>query len=157
MKAGAFISPQVGLVVQNYLENRARYVVPGGLTDEGMNIMERDLPRDFEICTLAVHTPNAKVVFSTDATAGAHGRNADEFIGRVQHCGQTPMSALVSANSIAADAIGLGDRIGSLKVGYDADVIAVDGDPSKDISTVKRVVFVMRGGVIYKWTGPKGK
>jgi len=67
------------------------------------------------------------------------------------------MSALVSANSIAADAIGLGDRIGSLKVGYDADVIAVDGDPSKDISTVKRVVFVMRGGVIYKWTGPKGK
>jgi len=157
VKAGAFISPQVGLVVQNYLENRARYVVPGGLTDEGMNIMERDLPRDFEICTLAVHTPNAKVVFSTDATAGAHGRNADEFIGRVQHCGQTPMSALVSANSIAADAIGLGDRIGSLKVGYDADVIAVDGDPSKDISTVKRVVFVMRGGVIYKWTGPKGK
>ncbi len=157
VKAGAFISPQVGLVVQNYLENRARYVVPGGLTDEGMNIMERDLPRDFEICTLAVHTPNAKVVFSTDATAGAHGRNADEFIGRVQHCGQTPMSALVSANSIAADAIGLGDRIGSLKVGYDADVIAVDGDPSKDISTVKRVVFVMHGGVIYKWTGPKGK
>ena len=153
VRAGAFISPQVGLVVQNYLENRARYVVPGGLTDEGMNIMERDLPRDFEICTLAVHTPNAKVVFSTDATAGAHGRNADEFIGRVQHCGQAHMAALVSANSIAADAIGMGDRLGSLKVGFDADIIAVDGDPATDISAVKRVVFVMRGGVVYKWVG----
>lgn len=155
VKAGAFISPQVGLVVQNYLENRARYVVPGGLTDEGMSIMERDLPRDFEICTLAVHTRNAKVVFSTDATAGAHGRNADEFIGRVEHCGQAPMAALVSANSVAADAIGMGDRIGSLRVGYDADIIAVDGDPSTDISAVKRVVFVMRGGVIYEWTGQR--
>jgi len=157
VRAGAFISPQVGLVVQNYLENRARYVVPGGLTDEGMNIMERDLPRDFEICTLAAHTPGAKVVFSTDATAGAHGRNADELIGRVQHCGQTPMAALVSANSTAADALGMSDRIGSLRAGYDADIIAVDGDPSTDISAVKRVVFVMRGGVIYKWTGAKVK
>ena len=83
VKAGAYISPQVGLVVQNYLENRARYVGIGGFTDEGMAIMERDLPRDFEICTIAVHTPGAKVVFSTDATAGAHGRNAEEFLGRV--------------------------------------------------------------------------
>src|SRR4029079_13255578 len=84
VKAGAYISPQVGLVVQNYLENRARYVGTGGFTDEGMAIMERDLPRDFEICAIAVHTTGAKVVFSTDATAGAHGRNADEFLGRVQ-------------------------------------------------------------------------
>jgi imidazolonepropionase-like amidohydrolase len=157
VKAGAFISPQVGLVVQNYLENRARYVVPGGLTDEGMNIMDRDLPRDFEICTLAAHTPNAKVVFSTDATAGAHGRNAEEFIGRVQHCAQTPMAALTSANSIAADALGMGERIGSLKTGYDADIIAIDGDPVADITAVRRVVFVMRGGVVYKWLGTKAK
>jgi imidazolonepropionase-like amidohydrolase len=157
VRASGFISPQVGLVVQNYLENRARYVVPGGLTDEGMNIMDRDLPRDFEICTLAAHTPNAKVVFSTDATAGAHGRNAEEFIGRVQHCGQTPMAALVSANSIAADALGMADRIGSLKAGYEADIIAVDGDPASDISAVRRVVFVMRGGVVYKWLGGRVK
>ena len=60
VRAGAYLSPQVGLVVQNYLENRARYVGVGGFTDEGMNIMERDLPRDFEICTLAVHTPRRK-------------------------------------------------------------------------------------------------
>ena len=83
----------------------------------------------------------AKVVFSTDATAGSHGRNADEFIGRVQHCGQTPMAALVSASSLAAEAIGMGDRIGSLAPGYEADIIAVDGDPTKDITAV-RVVAV---------------
>lgn len=157
VKAGAYISPQVGLVVQNYLENRARYVGSGGFTDEGMNIMERDLPRDFEICTIAVHTPGAKVVFSTDATAGAHGRNADEFLGRVEHCGETPMRALVSANSLAAEAIAMGDRIGSLAVGYDADIIALDGDPLKDLTAVRRVVFVMRGGVVYKWAGAKRK
>jgi imidazolonepropionase-like amidohydrolase len=155
--AGAFISPQVGLVVQNYLENRARYVGAGGFTDEGMAVMERDLPRDFEICTLAVHTPGAKVVFSTDATAGAHGRNAEELIGRVERCGQTPMAALVSANALAADALGMSDQIGSLSPGHDADVIALDGDPLTDLTAVRRVVFVMRGGVVYKWTGAKAR
>jgi imidazolonepropionase-like amidohydrolase len=155
--AGAYISPQVGLVVQNYLENRARYVGVGGFTDEGMAIMERDLPRDFEICSIAVHTRGAKVVFSTDATAGAHGRNAEEFIGRADHCGQTPMAALASANSLAADALGMGDRLGSLAPGYEADIIALDGDPLKDLTAVRRVVFVMRGGVVYKWAGAKVK
>jgi imidazolonepropionase-like amidohydrolase len=157
VKAGAFISPQVGLVVQNYLENKSRYVGTGGFTEEGMAIMERDLPRDFEICTLAVRTPGAKVVFSTDATAGAHGRNAEEFLGRVEHCGQTPMGALVSANSLAADALGMGDRLGSLAPGYEADIIALDGDPLTDLTAVRRVVFVMRGGIVYKWAGAKAR
>jgi imidazolonepropionase-like amidohydrolase len=157
VKAGAYISPQVGLVVQNYLENKSRYVGAGGFTEEGMSVMERDLPLDFEICTLAVHTPNAKVVFSTDATAGAHGRNAEELIGRVQHCGQAPMAALVSANSLAAEALGMSDRLGSLVPGYDADIIALDGDPLTDITAVRRVVFVMRGGVVYKWAGTKAR
>jgi imidazolonepropionase-like amidohydrolase len=156
VRAGAFIGPQVGLVVQNYLENKARYL-PGGFTEEGMAIMERDLPLDFAICTMAVKTPGAKVVFSTDATAGAHGRNAEEFIGRVQHCGQSPMAALVSANSLAADAIGMGERLGRLAPGYEADIIALDGDPLADITAVRRVVFVMRGGVVVKWAGAKAK
>jgi imidazolonepropionase-like amidohydrolase len=91
------------------------------------------------------------VVFSTDATAGAHGRNAEEFLGRVEHCGQTPMAALTSANQVAADAIGMGDRLGRLAAGYEADIIALDGDPLNDLTAVRRVVFVMRSGVIYKW------
>ena len=92
------------------------------------------------------------MVFSTDATAGAHGFNAEEFLGRVEHCGQTPMAALVSANEVAADAIGMGDRLGKLAARYEADIIALDGDPLKDLTAVRRVVFVMRGGVIYKWS-----
>ncbi len=151
--AGAFISPQVGLVVQNYLANQARYLGVGNYTEEGMATMARDLAEDFAVCAIAVRTPDAKVVFSTDATAGAHGHNADEFIGRVEHCGQSPMQALVSANAVAAEALGMGDRLGRLAPGYEADIIALDGDPLADLSAVRRVAFVMRGGVIYKWAG----
>lgn len=151
--AGAFISPQVGLVIQSYLENKERYLGVGNYTEEGMQIMKRDLYLDFEVCTLAAQLPNAKLVFSTDATAGAHGRNAEEFIGRVEHCGQTPMAALVSANRVAAEALDMADQIGRLAPGFEADIIALDGDPLQDITAVQRVVFVMRGGVVYKWTG----
>jgi adenine deaminase len=150
-----FISPQVGLVVQNYLANKARYLGVGNYTEEGMAIMDRDLPRDFEVCRMAVSIPGAKIVFSTDATAGAHGRNAEEFIGRVQHCGQSAMAALVSANSLAAESLRMSDRLGSLAPGYEADIIALDGDPLTDLTAVRRVVFVMRGGVIYKWVSAK--
>ena len=150
-RMGTYISPQVGLVVQNYILNKARYLGEGNYTEAGMQTMLHDLPLDFDICRIAVATPRAKVVFSTDATAGAHGRNAEEFLGRVEHCGQTPMAALVSAQSLAARAIGMGDRIGRLSPGYEADIIALDGDPLTDLTAVRRVVFVMRGGVIYKW------
>ena len=151
--AGAYLSPQVGLVVQNYIENKARYVGVGNYSESGMQTMLQDLPEDERVCTIAVHMPGAKVVFSTDATAGAHGRNAEELIGRVQRCGQAPMAALVSANALAAEALGLGDRIGRLAPGLEADIIALDGDPLQDIGAVRRVVFVMRGGVVYKWAG----
>lgn len=154
-RAGAYLSPQVGLVVQNYLANKARYLGVGNYTEEGMATMGRDLPLDFEVCRYAMEAPGAQVVFSTDATAGAHGRNADEFLGRIEHCGQSPMAALVSAQSLAASAMGLGDRLGTLATGYDADLIALDGDPRADPTALRRVVFVMRGGVVYKWVGPR--
>ena len=153
VRAGTILSPQVGLVVQSYLANKERYLGVGNYTEEGFATMQRDLHYDFEICRLMVQTPGAKIVFSTDATAGAHGHNADEFIGRVEHCGQTPMAALVSANAVAADSLGLGDTIGRLAPGYQADIIALDGDPTRDITAVRRVAFVMRGGVVYRWVG----
>lgn len=151
--AGTFISPQVGLVIQSYWENRARYLGVGNYTEEGMRTMKDDIVLDWEVCKYAAEIPNAKLVFSTDATAGAHGRNAEEFIGRVEYCGQTPMQALVSANQLAAEALGMADQIGQLAPGFEADIIAIDGDPLKDVSAVTNVVFVMRGGVVYKWSG----
>jgi len=82
--------------------------------------------------------------------AGAHGRNAEEFIDRVRDGGVEPMAAMVSANSLGAEAMGMADRIGTIAPGLQADIIALDGDPLKDITAVRRVVFVMKGGVVYK-------
>ena len=97
----------------------------------------------------AIRTPGLKIVFGTDAVALAHGRNAEELICRVG-AGQPPMDAIISATSNGAAALGLGDRIGTIGAGYDADLIATDGDPSRDIAATMRVVFVMRGGVRYR-------
>jgi imidazolonepropionase-like amidohydrolase len=155
VQQGTYLSPQVGLVVQNYIANTPRYLGVGNYTEAGMQTMLTDLPLDFAVCRMAVQTPGSKVVFSTDATAGAHGRNAEEFLGRMEHCGQTPMAALVSAQSLAAQSLGMGDRLGALAPGYEADIIALDGDPRTDPTAVRRVVFVMRGGVVYKWAGSR--
>jgi imidazolonepropionase-like amidohydrolase len=57
---------------------------------------------------------------------------------------------MMSANSFAAEALGMADQIGSIALGLQADIIAIDGDPLKDITAVRRVVFVMKGGKVYK-------
>jgi imidazolonepropionase-like amidohydrolase len=81
-----------------------------------------------------------------------HGRNPEEFIHRVRDCGVDPMTALVSANSLAAESLGMADQIGSIAPGLQAEIIALDGDPLKDITAVRRVAFVMKGGIVYKHT-----
>ena len=98
----------------------------------------------------ALRVPGLKIVFGSDALAGSHGRNAEEFIDRVRDGGVDPMAAMISANSLGAEALGLGNQIGSIAPGLQADIIALDGDPLKDITAVRRVVFVMKGGVVYK-------
>lgn len=103
-----------------------------------------------EFIQRALRMPGLKIVFGTDALAGSHGRNAEEFIDRVRDCGVDPMAAMVSANSLGAEAMGLSDQIGTIAPGMQADIIALDGDPLKDITAVRRVLFVMKGGVIYK-------
>jgi len=68
----------------------------------------------------------------------------------VRDGGADPMAAMVSANSLAAQAMGMNNQIGSIAPGLEADIIALDGNPLKDITAVRRVVFVMKGGVVYK-------
>jgi imidazolonepropionase-like amidohydrolase len=146
---GTYFDPQAGLVMQNYLDNKSHYVGIGNYTEAAFEIMQKVLPEFQELFRHAIRTPGLKVIFGTDAVAGAHGRNAEEFLYRVQTCGQDAMAALVSANSLAAEALGLQDHTGSIAPGYDADIIALDGDPLKDINAVRRVVFVMKGGKVF--------
>ena len=74
----------------------------------------------------------------------------EETIARVRAAGQQPMDAIIGTTSLAAEAIGLGEQIGSLVPGYEADIIAVRGDPVKTIESVRDVFFVMKGGTVYK-------
>ena len=60
------------------------------------------------------------------------------------------MDAVVSATALAAASLGLGDEIGTLAPGFEADLIAVEGNPAEDITALRRVVFVMKGGVVYR-------
>jgi len=147
---GTYFDPQAGLVQNNYFDHAKEYLGTPGYTEEGFAAMRKVLPSDIEMIKKALATPGLKVVFGTDAVAGAHGRNSEEFIYRVRDAGEDPMRALVSANSLAAESMNLGDQIGSITPGLQADIIAVEGDPLKDITAVRRVVFVMRSGKIYK-------
>ena len=147
---GTYLDPQAGLVIENYLLNKEKYLGTPGYTAEGFTAMERILPINHELVRRASKIPGLKIVFGTDAVAGAHGRNAEEFIDRVRDGGVDPMTAMISANSLGAEAMGLSDQIGSIAPGLQADIIALDGDPLKDITAVRRVVFVMKGGIVYK-------
>ena len=149
---GTYLDPQAGLVWENYLLNKERFVgTPGYPTSlEGFAGMEKLIPVYHEFIQRALKIPRLKIVFGTDALAGSHGRNAEEFIDRVRDCGVDPMTAMVSANSLGAEAVGMADQIGSIAPGLEADIIALDGDPLKDITAVRRVVFVMKGGIVYK-------
>jgi imidazolonepropionase-like amidohydrolase len=147
---GTYFDPQAGLVIENYMDNKDRFIGTQGYTEEGFAAMQKAVDLDHDIVRRAVKIPGLKVVFGTDALAGAHGRNAEEFVDRVRDAGVDSMSAMVSANSLAAEAMRMGDRLGSIASGYEADIIALDGDPIKDITAVRRVVFVMKGGVVYK-------
>jgi imidazolonepropionase-like amidohydrolase len=147
-----YFDPQAGLLIETYLLYKSRYAGTPYYpkTEDGFASMQEILPMNHELMRRAAKTQGLKIVFGTDAVAGAHGRNAEEFIDRVRDAGVDPMAAMISANSLGAEALGMADQIGSIAPGFEADIIALDGDPLKDITAVRRVVFVMKGGVVYK-------
>ena len=147
---GVYFDPNVGVVLQNYLRNKAKFLGIGNYNEEGFAYMQKGLALNEAMIKRAVATPNLKMVLGTDAVAGAHGRNADEIVERVKQGGQKPMDGIISATSMAARSMRLEKTIGTLASGYEADLVALDGDPLQDITAVRRVAFVMRGGKVYK-------
>jgi imidazolonepropionase-like amidohydrolase len=147
---GAYFDPNVGLVLQNYLENKARFLGIGNYTEEGFAAMEKGIPVVIDMFKRAIRTPKLKIVYGTDAVAGAHGRNIEEAIVRVKQGGQKPMDAIVSLTSLSAESLRMSDTIGAIAAGLQADLVAVDGDPGADITALRRVVFVMRDGKVIR-------
>ena len=147
---GTYFDPNIDLVFRNYFENKAHYIGIGNYTEEGFAQMQLAVPKALNVFQMGLKTKGLKMVFGTDAVAGAHGRNLQELVYRVQKGSQNPMDAIVSATSLSAESLGLGQTIGSIAPGYEADLIAVDGDPLKDITVLNRVSFVMIGGRVVK-------
>ena len=147
---GTYFDPQAGLVLETYLREKARYLGTPYYDEDAFTAFARVLPMMHELLRRATRIAGLRIVFGTDAVAGAHGRNADELVDRVRDGGVEPMAALVSATGLGAEALGMADRIGAIAPGLEADIIAMDGDPLRDITAARRVVFVMKGGVVYK-------
>jgi len=150
---GTYFSPQCGLVFRNYLGNKRYFEGIGNYNAEGFAAMEKAIPLAVDVIKRASRTPRLKLVWGTDAVAGAHGHNVDDLICRVNEGGQPASDALISATSRAAESLGLERQIGAIAPGLEADIIAVRGNPLSDIAALKRVSFVMKGGTVVRHDG----
>lgn len=106
--------------------------------------------RDFAERVGRAHRAGVAIAFGSDAGASPHGRGAEQFALLVE-AGLPPAAALRSATVVAADLLGLGDRIGRLEPGLEADLIAVPGDPLTDVAVLTDVRFVMQAGQVHLW------
>jgi imidazolonepropionase-like amidohydrolase len=154
---GTYYDPNIGVVLQNYLENKPRYFGIGNYNAEGFAFMEKGVAIVRDTFKRALTHKTLKIIYGTDATAGAHGNNYREFIVRVRDGGQAPMAALVSATSLSAESLNLGDKIGSIAPGMQADIVAFDGNPLEDPTAAGRAVFVMKAGKVYENLAPGAK
>lgn len=142
---GTYFDPNL-LVLHNYLDNRAGFPT---FNAQALEVLQQGIAPMADVLRRA-RTHHVKIVFGTDAVAGSHGRNAEEFVYRVREAGEKPEDVLISATSLSAESLGLGGRIGTIAAGYDADLVATDGNPLDDITAVRRVRFVMKAGKVYK-------
>jgi len=141
------------------LRTHHAYFVPTLYTSESIsanaNVPDSEKARSKQIKELKdksfqmVLKADLPIGFATDAAVVPHGQNAREFGYRVR-LGQSPMAAIVSATKTAAEIMGWSDRVGTIEPGKFADLIAVSGDPIRDITQLESVAWVMKGGVVYK-------
>ncbi|MCY4467881.1 MAG: amidohydrolase family protein [Thiotrichales bacterium] len=150
---GLFYDPNTYLIVANYLENKDRYLGIGNYTEEGFRLMSENSEGRMGVFGMALATDGLRVVFGTDAVAGAHGQNIREAVARVEQGGQAPADLVVSLTSLAAESLGLGDEIGTVAEGYAADLVVVDGDPTEDVRALAEVLLVVKDGRVRR---PRG-
>jgi imidazolonepropionase-like amidohydrolase len=142
-KNGTYLVPTLYLG-DWFLENAERNHVPDFLLGKAKTVMpiaRKNIAHAF--------ASGVKVAFGTDAAVYPHGLNAHEFAVMVR-LGLTPLQAIQAATVNAADLLGWQGKVGSLEPGAWADIVAVDGDPLKDVTTLERVKFVMKGGEVVK-------
>ena len=142
-KHGTYLVPTIYLQ-EWFLENAEKLHLPAYAIAKArviFPIAQKNIARAFK--------SGVKVALGTDAAVYPHGLNAKE-LGAYVKLGMTPVQALQSATVNAADLLGWSDKIGTLEAGKWADVVAVDGDPTVDVTTVEHVRFVMKGGVVVK-------
>jgi imidazolonepropionase-like amidohydrolase len=148
------------------LRTRRAYFVPTLYTSDAIaetgTVPESEKARSLEIkerkdrSFRLVLKAGLPIGFATDAAVVPHGQNAKEFAYRVR-LGEAPMAAIMAATKTAAEIIGWSDRIGTIEAGRFADLIAVAGDPLRDITELERVTFVMKGGTVYKSESSKSQ
>ncbi|MEX2127573.1 MAG: amidohydrolase family protein [Xanthobacteraceae bacterium] len=148
--AGVYFEPQCSLVFRNYLGNWHWFADVRKWDAKQQAAMERILEGLRERAATWLSAKSLKVVYGSDAVAGAHGQNAADLVCRVRDLGQPALDALRSATSLSAESLGLGDKIGTVAPGYEADLVAFEGDPRQDPGVFMQVAFVMRGGVTYR-------
>jgi imidazolonepropionase-like amidohydrolase len=144
-KRGTFFDPNF-LVLHNYLDNRASFT----FTPQTLEILEKGIAPTADVLQRA-RKHGVKIAFGTDAVAGSHGRNGEEFVYRVEEGHDRAMDAIVSATSISAESLGM-KEIGAIAPGMIADLVATSGNPAEDVRAVRRVAFVMKGGAVVRNT-----
>jgi imidazolonepropionase-like amidohydrolase len=147
---GTYYDPNIGLVLQNYIANKEKYLGIGNYNEEGFEDMVKGESITLATFQRAIKIPNLQIIYGTDAVAGAHGHNGEEYIARIKPGGWNPTLSFISMTSLAAKSLGLSSEIGTLAPGMQADIVAMDGNPLTDPTAVRRVVFVMKGGTIFK-------
>ena len=147
---GTYLDPHLGLLYDNYEDNKEAYLGTGNYTEQGYALMDDARRTGYDTFQRTLANGGVKIIFGTDAVGGAHGLNAEELIARVRFGRQKPMDAVLSATSLAAESLGLDDEIGTIARGFRADLVGIVGNPLEDINAVRRVVFVMKDGVVYR-------
>jgi imidazolonepropionase-like amidohydrolase len=140
---GTYLVPTLYLT-EWFLENYQRLGIPASIiakAKEVMPAMQRNIARAF--------AQGVPVAFGTDSAVYPHGLNAREFRMYVKF-GMTPLQAIQTSTLHAAKLLGWEDRVGAVEVGRFADLVAVDGDPLKDVTELERVRWVVKGGTVVR-------